>query len=148
MMAMQSSKAADEAKIREAIDDFVDALRAKDAERVVRHHAPGFVQFSLAPPLISTEADVEGLAAWFSTWQGPLGYEVRDLEITVGGEAAFCRSLNRLSGTKIDGAKADVWFRHTLGFRKIGGVWKIAHEHESVPFYMDGSDKAAIDLRP
>jgi hypothetical protein len=25
---------------------------------------------------------------------------------------------------------------------------KIAHEHESVPFYMDGSFKAAVDLTP
>jgi hypothetical protein len=24
----------------------------------------------------------------------------------------------------------------------------ITHEHESVPFYMDGSNKAAVDLTP
>jgi ketosteroid isomerase-like protein len=28
------------------------------------------------------------------------------------------------------------------------GAWKIAHEHTSVPFYMDGSFRAAIDLKP
>ena len=44
--------------------------------------------------------------------------------------------------------RSDVWFRSTLGFRKIGGEWKIAHEHELVPFLMDGSDKAALDLKP
>ena len=26
--------------------------------------------------------------------------------------------------------------------------WKIMHEHSSVPFYMDGSFKAAVDLKP
>jgi ketosteroid isomerase-like protein len=35
-----------------------------------------------------------------------------------------------------------------LGFRKIDGKWAIAHEHSSVPFYMDGSYKAAVDLKP
>ena len=36
----------------------------------------------------------------------------------------------------------------TLGFRKIDDEWTITHEHSSVPFYMDGSFKAAIDLKP
>jgi PhnB protein len=53
-----------------------------------------------------------------------------------------------MHGTKTDGAKGDLWFRHTFGFQRIKGEWKIAHEHESVPFYMDGSFKAAIDLKP
>ena len=34
-----------------------------------------------------------------------------------------------------------------LCFRKIAGTWKIAHEHESVPFHID-SGKAANDLQP
>ena len=32
--------------------------------------------------------------------------------------------------------------------RKIGGEWKMVNAHTSVPFYMDGSYKAAIDLKP
>jgi PhnB protein len=97
---------------------------------------------------VSTESDAKGLAAWFDTWEGPLGYEFRDLTIVMGDDAAFCHSLNRLSGTKVGGGKNSVWLRQTLGFRKIGGEWKIAHQHESVPFYMDGSFKAAVDLKP
>jgi PhnB protein len=38
--------------------------------------------------------------------------------------------------------------RQTFGLRKLAGAWKIAHDHMSVPFYMDGSYKAAIDLKP
>jgi PhnB protein len=38
--------------------------------------------------------------------------------------------------------------RETLGLRKIDGIWKIAHQHHSVPFYMDGSNRAAVDLKP
>lgn len=31
---------------------------------------------------------------------------------------------------------------------KSDGAWRIAHRHESVPFYMDGSNRAAVDLTP
>lgn len=147
-LATEKSQATDEARIRQVIDDWAKALRAKDAEGVVFHRAAGFVHFSLAPPLIYTATDANGLRAWFSTWQGPIGYEIRDLTVVVGEDTAFCYSLNRLSGTKTDGENPDIWFRLTLGLRKIQGEWKIVHEHWSVPFYMDGSLKAAVDLKP
>jgi hypothetical protein len=40
-----------------------------------------------------------------------------------------------------------VWVRSTAGYRKVNGTWKIAHEHVSLPL-PDGSDKAALDLKP
>jgi PhnB protein len=147
-MTAGNGKAMEEAKIRAMLEEWANAIRAKDAEGIVSHQAEAFIHFSLAPPLLSTESDAKGLAAWFDTWEGPLGYEFRDLTIVMGDDAAFCHSLNRLSGTKVGGGKNSVWLRQTLGFRKIGGEWKIAHHHESVPFYMDGSFKAAVDLKP
>jgi ketosteroid isomerase-like protein len=38
--------------------------------------------------------------------------------------------------------------RSTVCFRKIAGEWMVVHEHSSVPFYMDGSYRAAVDLQP
>lgn len=38
--------------------------------------------------------------------------------------------------------------RVTLCLRRVGSAWMIVHEHESVPFYMDGSFRAAVDLQP
>jgi PhnB protein len=143
----ENSRATQEVQIRTLIDAWAEAIRKKDAGSVVRHHAPGFVHFSLAPPLKSTPADTKDLEAWFDTWQGPIGYEFHDLNIAAGDDTAFSYSLVRLSGTKVDGEANDVWFRHTFGFRRIGGAWKIVHAHESVPFYMDGSFKAAVDLK-
>ncbi|WP_446719495.1 hypothetical protein [Inquilinus sp. OTU3971] len=32
--------------------------------------------------------------------------------------------------------------------RRAADGWVIVHEHESVPFYMDGSLRAAVDLKP
>lgn len=51
-------------------------------------------------------------------------------------------------GRADDEAQITAFFRQTLCFRKIRGAWKIAHQHESVPFYMDGSYRAAVDLEP
>jgi len=34
------------------------------------------------------------------------------------------------------------------GLRKTQGRWQITHIHESVPFTMDQTFKAAIDLQP
>jgi len=43
--------------------------------------------------------------------------------------------------------RVDLWFRETLGLQKFDGKWLIGHSHDSVPFYMDGSYKAAVDLK-
>jgi PhnB protein len=144
----KKNKTTDEVEIRTVIDNWATALRNKNANGVIAHYAPRLVHFSLAPPLLSTASDAKGLNAWFATWQGPIGYEIHDLSVTAGRDVAFSHSLNRMHGTKIDGVKSDLWFRQTLGFTKTNGEWKIAHQHESVPFYMDGSYKAAVDLKP
>jgi PhnB protein len=139
------------AQIREVRERLTKAIRAKDADSVASHYAADNVMFILAPPLQYTPDNApgtEGMEEWFATWRGPLGYEIRDLSITTGEDVAFCHSLNRLSGTKTDGETVDMWLRETLCFRKIDDAWKITHQHESVPFYMDGSYKAAVDLTP
>ena len=36
----------------------------------------------------------------------------------------------------------------TLALVRTPDGWKIVHLHESVPFHMDGSQRAALDLEP
>ena len=103
----------------------------------------------MAPPLQYTGADAWDRKAWFSSFEGPIGYEVHDLKIVTSGDIAFCHFLNRLSAKSAQyGAFFAMWNRVTLGLRKSDGRWLIAHVHSSVPFYMDGSFKAAVDLQP
>lgn len=150
-MATEYRKATEENRIRKLIDEWANAIHAKDAEGVLSRLAEGFLLFSLAPPLQYTGSREEGkkhLEEWFSSFQGALGYEIRDLSITAGDQTAFSHSLNRMAGTNSAGAKVDLWFRQTLGFQQIDGEWKIIHQHDSVPFYMDGSGRAALDLKP
>jgi PhnB protein len=142
------SESANEDQIRAAIDARADAIRKKNVQGVLNQFAEESVRFFLATPLQATVPLKDDLEDWFATWQGPIGYEIRDLKITASDDVAFSHSLSRYSGTKTDGEKPDVWFRDTLCFRKINGQWLITHAHESVPFYMDGSYKAAVDLKP
>ena len=61
---------------------------------------------------------------------------------------AFSHSLNRITGKRTNGEDTNVWVRGTVCYRKSDGAWRVAHEHGSVPFYMDGSLRAAVDLQP
>ena len=149
-MARERGGTPADARIRALVDHWASAIRSRDVEAAMRHYAADVVAFDLAPPLQYTGAEAlrTSLAAWFATFRGRIGYEVRDLVVTAGDEVAFCRSLNRISGTRTDGEVTDVWVRVTVGLRRIGGAWKVTHEHASVPFYMDGSYRAAVDLEP
>jgi len=53
-----------------------------------------------------------------------------------------------MTGTKKDGEQVSLWFRATACLRREDGGWKITHVHNSVPFAMDGSDRALLDLKP
>lgn len=141
----------DEARIREVLEDQVAATKERDAERFLAHCAPDLVDFSLAPPLQfkGPEAlDRTALEAWYATWDGPIEVSLTQLEITVGDDVAFTHSINRMRGTKADGFEVDLWSRGTVGLRKLDGAWRITHVHQSVPFLMDGSGLAALDLKP
>lgn len=134
--------------IEETIRNWSQAITDKDAERTLSYLTDDIVEFSLAPPLQYSGKDGDGIQSWFDTWIGSIGNESQELDIRASDDVAFARCLVRMTGTKTTGDKADLWFRQTLGLIKQDGVWKIAHVHASVPFYMDGSFRAAIDLKP
>ncbi|EJN06116.1 nuclear transport factor 2 family protein [Phyllobacterium sp. YR531] len=138
----------EDAAIEAVINDWSQAITSKDARRTLSCLTDDIVEFSLAPPLQYSGKDADGIQGWFDTWIGNIGNEARDVHITSSGDVAFVRCLVRMTGTKTSGEKADLWFRQTLGLIKRDDIWKIAHTHASVPFYMDGSFKAAIDLTP
>lgn len=145
---MSDTKLNEQAAVTAVIADWSNAIGAKEAARVKSHLTDDVVQFTLAPPLQHKGKEAEDLQAWFATWKGPIGAEARDVEVSVGGDVAFARSLVRMTGTKTDGYEVDLWFRQTLGLVRQAGTWRIAHIHTSVPFYMDGSFKGAFDLTP
>jgi ketosteroid isomerase-like protein len=150
-MATAAARPNTEAGISKIIETRVNALRAKNADGIMSLYAQDNTMFILAPPLQYTKENspgIKGVEDWFATFHGPLGYEIRDLKIALENQIGFSHNLCHLTGTKTTGEKVDIWYRETLCFRQIDGQWKIVHQHESVPFYMDGSGKAAVDLKP
>ncbi len=139
-----------EEEIRAVVEERIAAMRGKDAARAVAVLAEDVVAFELAPPLAlppGAARDAEGLAAWLSGFEA-IDVEVRDMTIEADGGVAFAHALHHLTGTRTGGAPVSLWMRSTLCFRREAGGWKMAHAHTSVPFLMDGSFRAAVDLKP
>ena len=139
-----------EDEIRLLIEERIAAMKAKDAGRAVSRIADSAVTFELAPPLAQepgAAAHPEALAAWLDGFE-ELDIEVRDMVIEAETTVAFAYALHHLTGTRKGGQPVSLWMRSTLGFRRDIGGWTIVHAHTSVPFYMDGSFRAAVDLEP
>ena len=141
----------DEDQVRAVLDDFALALRNRNAAAAIAPLADDAVTFDLALPLRlgpDVTHDPARLQQWFGTWEGPIVSEARDLDVAVGGDVAYAYCVRHLTGRKRDGEDVDLWFRATACFRRERGRWRITHMHNSVPFAMDGTDKALLDLRP
>lgn len=144
------TKGSDADDINRIIQAWTKAVYARDADAAVADYADDVLNFDLAPPLQhgGRKTIRDNLKGWFATFTGPVGSELRDLTVEIGGDVAFAHGFNRIHGPRTDGSNTSVWIRLTLCFRTIGGAWKVTHEHTSVPFTMDGSFKAAVDLEP
>ena len=136
---------------RAEIDALFQALaRAHadhDADAIAGAYAPDAVIFDLAPPLGHRGMTRDSVAAWLAGWEGPIHIDAVDVRLTVDGDMAFVSALNRMRGRQ-GGEDQDMWYRTTTCLLRIGGRWSIVHDHSSVPFYMDGSYRAAVDLKP
>jgi uncharacterized protein (TIGR02246 family) len=137
----------DRKEVEALFQQLVAAHAAHDADAIVSAYAPDAVIYDLSPPLGRRGINREIIVSWLSSWDGPIRIDARDVELTISGDVAFSSGLNRMRGRQ-NGEDQDIWFRTTMCLRKIDGRWLIVHDHSSVPFYMDGSDRAALDLKP
>jgi ketosteroid isomerase-like protein len=149
VMVTEVSITPDEVQIRQSIDGFVNAFRAKDIEGVLSLYAPEILSFDLA-----TQLQYVGIAEYrrpweetFPSYQEAIDYEVTNLNIRVSGELAFSHSLNRMRGTLTNGEQSELWLRWTACFQKINGKWLVTHEHVSVPINFE-TGSALLNLQP
>ncbi|HEX4198016.1 MAG TPA: SgcJ/EcaC family oxidoreductase [Caulobacteraceae bacterium] len=141
----------DDAAIRALIDRYSQAIHDKDAEAMVACYTDDAVGYDLAQPLAEgpeTMRNPAGMRSWFTTWATPISSVAGEMTVRVGGDVAYAFTLRHMTGVKTEGTEVDLWFRATAGFRKQDGEWRIAHIHNSVPFAMDGSGRALLDLKP
>jgi ketosteroid isomerase-like protein len=81
----------DERTLRQLITDWSAAVRKRDYEGALAHHAPSILMFDVPPPFQS-----EGLAAYRKTWDlffstmaDPPTFDFSDVRLTVGTDLAF-----------------------------------------------------------
>lgn len=124
----------DEAAIRTLVAGWVDAVHAGDLDGVLADHAADIVMFDVPPP----HDGVRGLDAYRATWppffewqrQGAV-FEIVELDVTAGTDVAYAHALLRCATVADLERDPQNRLRLSLGLRKEGGRWIVAHEHHS-----------------
>jgi uncharacterized protein (TIGR02246 family) len=142
-----------EAEVRAVLDEYAAAHADRDAQRLRAPFTDDAVQYTLAPPLQqgpdTPYGTVDGVRAWLATFDGPIGIGYRDPQIVATDGLAMVHTLTSMTATPAGAPEPfTFWYRSTFGLRRIDGDWRIVHLHESTPFHMDGSFRAAVDLEP
>lgn len=127
----------DEQQIRTLIENWAKAVHAGDLNGVLADHATDIVMFDVPPPY----EGVRGIDAYRETWpsffqwqaQGA-SFEIESLDVTVGDDVAFAHALLRCGTPEELAADPANRLRLTLGLRRQGGRWLVAHEHHSFPY--------------
>src|SRR5262245_4320214 len=104
-MDTATSRTKEEAQIRQRMENWADALKARDVDKMMANYAPDVVVFGFAPPLELKGADQyrKNWIDFFNALEGRIGYETRELEINTQGDVAFSHFLNRIN-TKMKGS--------------------------------------------
>lgn len=126
----------DEAEIRRLIAQWSAALEAKDLDGLTAGYLPDTILFDAIPPYKTV-----GKEAIRETWANCLPYfpekfrsEHRDITVHVSGDVALVHCLHHFVPIPADHPCGQTWLRVTVGYRRIDGAWRVAHEHISIPF--------------
>jgi len=141
----------DEAEIRQLLDRWAKAIRARDLNGVMSIYEPGqaLVAYDIVAPMQYKGFDAykKDYQEFLDQFQGGIDTEFRDVSILAGDRIAFSRGLERMQGTLKNGEKFDMWLRFTECYRKTNGHWLAIHDHISVPIDLTNG-KALMDLQP
>lgn len=148
-MAIETSKAAQcEAEIRALMEDWAEAVRQKDLDRLLSHYSPNLVAFDAWGPLrVDLPTMRDHWAQCFAGHDGAIGFEHHEVRIAAGETVAFAHVLIHMHGRLKNGPAHEFWGRGTIGFEKTDGQWCVTHEHASAPFD-PMSGKTCTNLKP
>ena len=138
-----------EGMIRRRVEALAEALRKGDIDGIMSAYAPDITSFDIVASLRYSGADNKR-RAWenaLAGYDGPIGYEVHELEVAAQGDLAFAHSLNRVSGTLASGTASTLWLRWTACFQPVDGARLIVHDHASIPADLEHG-RALMDLLP
>lgn len=124
-----------EFQIRTLVETWAKAVRERDINGILAHHARDIVMFDVPPPF-----QLKGIEAYkktwdrFFTWTKDSGvFDILEMKIIAGHDVAFCYASMRCAGYNEAGEKEELQFRLTIGLEKIAGQWMVMHEHHSLP---------------
>jgi uncharacterized protein (TIGR02246 family) len=126
----------DEKQIRALIERWAEAVHAGDLEGVLADHTDDVVMFDVPPPYEGVRGIDAYRATWppFFEWQARgAAFEIESLDVTAGDEVAYAYALLRCGMPQELADQPELRLRLTLGLRKQGGRWVVAHEHHSYP---------------
>ena len=131
------------------IDQWKQAVTAKDVEKIVSFYADDIVSFDAVGAL-----QIKGKAAYRAHWEecmkvcpGPGIFEFHQLHIVPAADSAFAFWLARCGGAGPDGVVKACWMRVTAGYQRLNGQWQVVHEHWSAPFDME-TGTTLFELEP
>src|SRR5262249_32800215 len=122
-------------RIKALLEAWADAVRRHDLPAILAHHDPDILMFDLPPPV-----QCKGIEPYKETWdlffryhKPGAAFDIEELTVTAGADVAFAAAIMRCVSSNNPADKDGFLFRLTVGLRKVGGEWRITHEHHSEP---------------
>ena len=111
--------------------------------------AASFVSYEREAPLEYTSIDeIRAVCArGFEAMEGDFRWDIPDLHVIVRDDIAITWGLNRMRAEMVGKPTFEGYSRGTRVFQKVGGSWKMIHQHVSFPFD-PATGKVKMDLRP
>lgn len=97
-MTPQAQPNPDEVQIRQLIEDRLNSVRVRDIDSAAANVTADVLSFDVVNPLQYAGRDSlrARVAEWFSSFDGPIGLEVKDLTLAANGDVGFSHCLNRV----------------------------------------------------
>jgi uncharacterized protein (TIGR02246 family) len=133
--SLQEPSSQDEMDIQALIERWARAVREENRTGIREDHDSEILMFDVPPPFLSRGLDAY-MASWetFLSWsEKPVALEFHEVKITAGKDVAFATATGRYAGVDRNGKREELEFRLTMCLRKIGGRWRVMHEHHSLP---------------
>ena len=128
------TKSTNEDQVRELVENWAQAVRNKDIEKILAHHSDDVVMFDVPKPFVSI-----GINAYSKTWDTffaftKLGvFEIQESKVIADENVAFCFATMKCADKSNSEDFVELDFRLTIGLQKINDNWTIVHEHHSIP---------------
>lgn len=133
---MSSATSEDQQALQTLIAQWAKAVSAGDLNAILACYAEDVEAYDAIGKL-----RFQGLEAYGAHWRECMSYcengmvfEVQEPRVRVDGDLAVSYFPVRCGGENETGEEQMGWMRMSVAYHRIGGQWKIVHEHSSVPF--------------